>query len=92
MYLCRPKWKGHVIPDRPDVILNLIQDLIRKIPNQVWNDVNDEKCGEIWLLATTLKNAKMLNMVINMMIRFHINVLCFCDGSAFMWGFIFILI
>ncbi len=24
-----------------------------------------------------------------MMIRFHINVLCFCDGSAFMWGFCF---
>ena len=21
--------------------------------------------------------------------RFHINVLCFCDGSAFMWGFCF---
>ena len=21
--------------------------------------------------------------------RFHINVLCFCDGSAFLWGFIF---
>ena len=23
-----------------------------------------------------------------MMIVFHINVLCFCDGSAFMWGFV----
>ncbi len=55
------------------------------IPNLIW----DIKCGEIWLLATTLKNAKMLNMVINMMIRFHINVLCFCDGSAFLWGFCF---
>ena len=21
--------------------------------------------------------------------RFHINVLCFCDGSAFLWGFVF---
>ena len=21
--------------------------------------------------------------------RFHINVLCFCDGSAFMWGLFF---
>ncbi len=31
----------------------------------------------------------MLNMVISMMIRFHINVLCFCDGSAFLWGFCF---
>jgi len=33
-----------------------------------------QECGEIWLLATTLKNAKI------------INVLCFCDGSAFLWG------
>ena len=37
------------------------------------------ECGEIWLLATTLKNAKI------------INVLCFCDGSAFLWGLFFAL-
>jgi len=36
-------------------------------------------CGEIWLLATTLKNAKI------------INVLCFCDGSAFLWGLFYAL-
>jgi hypothetical protein len=48
------------------------------------------ECGEIWLLATTLKNAKILkNRPGNG--RFHINVLCFCVGSAFLWGFCFAL-
>ena len=40
----------------------------------------NETCGEICLLATTLKNAKI------------IYVLCFCDGSAFLWGFCFCII
>ncbi len=31
--------RDYVIPDKPDVILNLIQDFIPKIPSQVWNDV-----------------------------------------------------
>ena len=34
-------------------------------------------CGEICLLATTLKNAKI-----------YIYVLCFCDGSASLVGLI----
>jgi hypothetical protein len=34
-------------------------------------------CGEIWLLATTLKNAKMLIQVGLGSGLFHINVLCF---------------
>ena len=41
-----------------------------------------EMCGEIWLLATTLKNAKMLTQIGDKTGLFHINVLCFCDGSA----------
>ena len=49
------------------------------------------KCGEIWLLATTQKNAKMLTvMVILPDDRFHINVFVFCDRSAFLWGFFLI--
>lgn len=44
-----------------------------------------EKCGEIWLLATTIKNAKMLIRRSGGLI--HINVFVFCVGSAFMWGF-----
>jgi len=31
----------------------------------------------------------MLTMVIGQDDRFHINVLCFCDGSAFMWGYFY---
>ena len=43
----------------------------------------ERRCGEIWLLATTLKNAKMLTRGSSCHDdRFHINVLCFCDGSA----------
>ena len=44
-------------------------------------------CGEIWLLATTLKNAKMLTQVGLNTGLFHINVLCFCDGSALCGAF-----
>ena len=34
-----------------------------------------EKCGEIWLLATTLKNAKILTLVMSMMTAF-ISMFC----------------
>ena len=48
------------------------------------------ECGQIWLLATTQKNAKMLTEGHRCHgDRFHINVLCFCDGSAFLWGLFF---
>ena len=49
---------------------------------------NVSKCGEIWLLATTLKNAKILTWVTVQRCPPDISMfLCFCDRSAFLWGF-----
>ena len=49
------------------------------------------ECGEIWLLATTIKNAKMLTSGCRSTTLFSISMfLCF-DGSAFMWGYFYIL-
>ena len=46
-------------------------------------------CGEIWLLATTLKNAKILkNRPSDSDDRFHINVLCFVTAPHFCGAFI----
>ena len=48
------------------------------------------KCGEIWLLATTLKNAKMLTERSSCPVTDIISMFCvFCDGSAFLWGFFY---
>ena len=50
------------------------------------------ECGQIWLLATTLKNAKMLTKRSSSHgDRFHINVLCFVTaphscGALFLSG------
>jgi hypothetical protein len=48
-------------------------------------------CGEIWLLATTLKNAKMLTMVIAPRWPLSYQCFVFCDGSAFCGAFVFAL-
>lgn len=44
------------------------------------------ECGEIWLLATTLKNAKMLSSG-HLIHDRRISIFCFSVRSAFLWGF-----
>ena len=43
-------------------------------------------CGEIWLLATTLKNAKMLTSG-HLGFDRRVSIFCFSVRSAFLWGF-----